>query len=159
MTGKVPIKLKWVDTRKSTGEVRSRLVAKEFKKDHRPETFSATPPLEAMKLLISLVASSQECTADWGVHGEAEPEFKARGRGESQESWTDAVISLLHIDVSRAYFHAPAKEAKYVEIPAEDWEADRADMGQCGRLNVSLYGTRDAARNWGGWGELCPGAA
>ena len=54
----------------------------------------------------------------------------------------------MHLDISRAYFHAPAREAKYIQIPAEDWKVDGSDIEDCGRLNVSLYGTRDAARNW-----------
>ena len=64
-----------------------------------------------------------------------------------QEAWADNTIGLMHIDVSRTYFHAPDREDKYVEIPSDDWEADGSDVGICGKLNVSLYGTRDAARN------------
>ena len=48
-------------------------------------------------------------------------------------------------DVSRAYFYAPATRSLFVELPSEDEEAD---MGEVGRLNVCLYGTRDAAREW-----------
>ena len=50
---------------------------------------------------------------------------------------------LLFIDVSRAYFYAPARRPVYVALPQEDFEE-----GMCGRLNVSMYGTRDAAANW-----------
>ena len=32
----------------------SRLVAKELKKDNRDDLFAATPPLEALKMLISM---------------------------------------------------------------------------------------------------------
>ena len=32
---------------------------------------------------------------------------------------------------------------KYVRLPEED-----SEEGICGKLNVSLFGTRDAARNW-----------
>ena len=35
-------------------EYRSRLVAKDFKLDKRNDLFAATPPLEALKILISL---------------------------------------------------------------------------------------------------------
>ena len=38
------------------------------------------------------------------------------------------------------------KRKLYVELPPEDWEA--GDDNMCGRLNYSLYGTRDAAQNW-----------
>jgi hypothetical protein len=34
----------------------------------------------------------------------------------------------------------------YIEIPPEDWEP--GDEHRCAKLNSSLYGTRDAARNW-----------
>ena len=54
---------------------------------------------------------------------------------------------MMHTVISRAYFHAPCKEEKYVELPPE------VRSGGCpeyGRLRVSLYGTRDAAANWGG---------
>ena len=33
-----------------------------------------------------------------------------------------------------------------MEIPPEDWEP--GDEAKCARLRSSLYGTRDAARNW-----------
>ena len=55
---------------------------------------------------------------------------------------------MMHTDVSRAYFHAPARELKYVELPPEDCADGSEAWDLCGRLNVSLYGTRDAAQNW-----------
>ena len=51
---------------------------------------------------------------------------------------------LLAIDVSRAYFYAPARRLIYVELPDEAGEGKNI----CGRLLKSLYGTRDAATNW-----------
>ena len=47
------------------------------------------------------------------------------------------------IDVRRAYFHARARRDVYVELPEEDKEP-----GMCGKLQKSMYGTRDAAQNW-----------
>ena len=47
--------------------------------------------------------------------------------------------------VSRAYFYAPATRSLFVELPAEDGSAK---PGEVGRLNVCLYGTRDAAKEW-----------
>ena len=58
----------------------------------------------------------------------------------------DDKICLLYTDISRAYFHAPAKDEKYIELPGEEWGNDHPR--ECGRLLVSLYGTRDAAHNW-----------
>ena len=49
-------------------------------------------------------------------------------------------------DVGRAYFFAPSTRPIYIKIPNEDWEP--ADEGRLARLNSSLYGTRDAAKNW-----------
>jgi hypothetical protein len=119
-TGKAPIKVMWVDHNKGTKdkpEIRSRLVAKEIKTSYKPELFAATPPLEALKLLISITASSQ---------------------GKNR--------CIMHNDVSRAYFHAPAVRNVFVEIIDEDFED--GDEDRCGWLNVSMYGTRDAASNW-----------
>ena len=47
------IRSMWLDEWKGD-EVRSRLVAKEVKLDKREDLFAATPPIEALKLLISL---------------------------------------------------------------------------------------------------------
>ena len=48
-------------------------------------------------------------------------------------------------DVSWAYFYAPATRNLFIELPTED---DEAHAGEVGRLNVCLYGTRDAAKEW-----------
>ena len=52
----------------------------------------------------------------------------------------------MSVDVKRAYFYAPATRPIYVKIPDEDWEA--GDEENVGVLELSLYGTRDAALNW-----------
>ena len=52
---------------------------------------------------------------------------------------------LMLSDVKRAYFHAPAVRELYVELPDED---PGKAQGLVGKLNLSLYGTRDAAANW-----------
>ena len=49
-------------------------------------------------------------------------------------------------DVSRAYFRAPARRQVFVELCPED-AVDGEDM--VGEFNYSMYGTRDAAQNWG----------
>ena len=53
---------------------------------------------------------------------------------------------LLYADVSRAYFYAPTSRPVYVQLPEEDREP--GDENMCGKLRVSMYGTRDAAMNW-----------
>ena len=121
-TGKAPIRLRWVDTNKGTPEVpnyRSRIVAMEVKKDNRLDLFAPTPPLEAMKLVVSNAASDG-----------------TKGREKV----------LMTIDIKRAYFYAQSIRETYVELPREDYEP--GDEHKCGRLRLSLYGTRDAAMNW-----------
>ena len=125
MTGKQPIGSKWIDINEGDAKVpnyRSRLVAKEIKRGPSDDMFAATPPLEAKKCLFSMAMS----------------QF-ARGRGE----FSGRTQKLLFIDVSRAYFYAPARRPVFVKLPDED-----DSPGMCGRLNVSMYGTRDAAANW-----------
>ena len=68
-TGKGPITLKWVDRNKSDDQkpnYRSRLVVREVKRATTPlaehESYSAMPPLEALKVLLSLMASKQFST-------------------------------------------------------------------------------------------------
>ena len=52
----------------------------------------------------------------------------------------------MTVDVKRAYFYARSRTPVYIEIPIEDFEP--GDEHMVGRLNLSLYGTRDAAQNW-----------
>ena len=58
----------------------------------------------------------------------------------------DRKKKMLYADVSRAYFYAKAARPVYVKLPEEDREP--GDESMCGRLRVSMYGTRDAALNW-----------
>ena len=95
-TGRAPIKVRWVDHNKGSDEepmIRSRLVAKEIKVSDKPELFAATPPLEAVKMVISFAAENGP---------------------------TDKC--LMHNDVSRAYFHAKARRDVFVDIALEDFE-------------------------------------
>ena len=89
-----PLDTKWVDTDKAFEvepmQIRSRIVAREFKKRNRPDLYAGTPPLEARKPIIPNAASHS-------------PEF-----------------SLIHVDVSRAQFHANAQRPVLVKLPAED---------------------------------------
>ena len=63
-TGKGPISTRWVDTEKSHGQgpmkVRSRFVARDFKRRgerDREYLFCATPPLELLRLSVSLMVT------------------------------------------------------------------------------------------------------
>ena len=125
VTGKGPIGTRWIDVNKGdqeNQELRSRLVAKEIKRDNRDDMFAATPPLEAKKALFSLAVTS---------------EYGSRTSRRKNKK------KLLFIDVRRAYFYAAARRAVYVTLPAED-----DSPGMVGKLMKSMYGTRDAASNW-----------
>ena len=52
----------------------------------------------------------------------------------------------MAIGVSRAYFYAESIRPVFIELPKEDRLP--GDEGMVGRLNQSLYGTRDAAQHW-----------
>jgi hypothetical protein len=120
-TGKYPIGTRCVDINKGdreNPEYRSRLVAQEINTGKGDNIFAATPPLEALKMLISIVTSEKGV-----IEGER--------------------VKLDVIDVRRAYFHAKARRAVNVRLPAED-----ATQGMCGILKKAMYGTRDAAYTW-----------
>ena len=97
------ITVRWIDINKGDAlnpKYRSRLVAREIKNDLRTDMFAATPPLDAMKMLLSLLASNN--------HGE----------------------KLMVNDVSRAFFCAPARRTVFVELAAEDRTSDEDLVGE-----------------------------
>ena len=122
-TGKPPVGTKWLDTNKGDDEqplVRSRLVAMEFKRSWIAKWFAATPPMEAVRVLLVIAAAG--CS-------EGQPPRK-----------------LLHIDVSRAHWYPKAKRDVYVKLPPEDPRGGDATI--CGKLLKTMYGTLDAAQRW-----------
>ena len=52
----------------------------------------------------------------------------------------------MHVDVSRAYFHANVQRPVLMTLRAEDCSGK--DKGKLGLLKKSMYGIRDAASNW-----------
>ncbi len=84
--------------------------------------FAATPPLEAKRLLFAAAVTE-------GV---------GYRKGSREQG-----MKVDFIDIERAYFHADAQRKVYVELPEEDRQE-----GMCGEMLKSMYGTRDAARNW-----------
>ena len=84
--------------------------------------FAATPPLEAIRLLLSDLAVRRR------------GQEKQRGRRK-----------LLVIDVRKAHLHAFVDREVYVDLPPEV-----AKKGYCARLVRCLYGTRDAPFPVGG---------
>ena len=126
-TGSKPIGTRWVDTNKGDSErpnYRSRLVAMEFRRKAVDTIFAATPPLEAVRILCSLLASKQ-------------PNRLAKG---------ESGYKMGLYDVSRAHFYADAARKVYIKLPPEDPRA--AEPGVCGVLLKSMYGCRDAASLW-----------
>ena len=103
-------------------DYRSRLVAKEIKKGKREGLFAATPPLEALKILMSLALTE-------GV---------GYVKGREEEG-----MQIEFIDSKRASVQAPARRGLYVQLPAEE-----AGLGKCAELLNVMYGARDMAQNW-----------
>ena len=96
--GKLPIGVRWVDCNRGDAvhpNFRSRLVAKEAKKDSRIDLFAATPPLEAKKKIVSFAGTE--------------------GYGFDRDD-RDNGIELDLIDIRKAYFNALARRAVYVEL-------------------------------------------
>lgn len=125
------IQTRWIDINKGDRDnpnYRSRLVAKEFNDGTQHDgLFAATPPLEALRLLISETATISE-----GAKGE------------------EKVVMIN--DVARAFFEAPVRRTVCVELPAEAkgprGSALGSEVDAVGLLQMSLYGTRDAAANF-----------
>ena len=92
-TGRNPISVRWIDI--NTGDeaqpnYRSRLVARETNTCKRDDSFAATPPLEALKLILSMTATAN--------------------KGE---------IVMVN-DKSRVFFHAKVERDVYVQLAPED---------------------------------------
>ena len=126
-TGRPPITLKWVDRNKGDSvheNYRSRLVVREVKSKGDaamlPEysLFSSMPPLEALKLMCSLLATLRV----------------SRGGGK---------LTLKLTDISRAHFYGTATRRIFVNLPEGD-----ETPGMCGLLLKTMYGTRDASSTW-----------
>ena len=93
VTGKSPIIVRWIDINKGDKEqpnYRSRVVAREINTHKREDLFAAIPPLEALKVILSMATSGN--------------------KGET----------IMINDISRAFFHAPTKRKVYVQLPRED---------------------------------------
>lgn len=134
LMGKKPISVKWVDVNKGDDDepkCRSRFVAREIRRKGENPIFAPTPPLESLRTILSLTATSGYWPDEvW----DAQPESSKR-------------LQLSLIDISRACFHARTKDDApvYVELPPEDPDYGG---GLCGKLLVHMYGTRRAADGW-----------
>lgn len=122
-TGKGPISSRWIDINKGDEQrpaYRSRLVIQEIRQSHIEAIFAATPPLESVRMLLSL-----QRTGNRRDH---------RGRRKK----------VMFIDIRRAHWCAKIFRLVYVRLPDEAGLPE----GTCGRLNKAMYGCRDAAACW-----------
>ena len=95
--GVVPVSVRWVDVLKAEGTTRSRLVARDFKGGDRgrDDLFAATPPLEAVRMLLSRAATNT-------------PSRLRR--------------KLMFIDAKKAHLNPRCVEDVYIELPEESGE-------------------------------------
>ena len=123
-TGRNPVGLKWIDTNKVSAEAprhRSRLVCTEVRHKGVELIFSATPPLETLRVLLGVACQ--------------EDVFQVE----------DTMLITI-ADVSRAHFYADAVRDVYVRLPSEDPKTKQP--GVCGKLRKTMYGSLDAAQRW-----------
>eukprot|EP00971_Amphidinium_carterae_P344148 6484362-Amphidinium_carterae.1 len=125
-TGKPPVAVGWVYVNKgdsSAPNVRCRLVVKETRWRSTitdpSQTWSATPPYEALRFICSLCMTPME----------------------GEEGYV-----LQFIDITRAHPHCEMKRDLWIQLPREDPRSQ--EDGICGKLLRSLYGTRDAGQNF-----------
>ena len=92
--GVVPVSVRWVDVVKGDGTTRSRLVARDFKGDDRgrDDLFAATPPLEALRMLLSRAATITP------------------SRGHRK---------LMFIDAKKAHLNPRCVDDVYIQLPEE----------------------------------------
>ena len=107
--GEWKIGVRWIDINKQDAAnplYRSRLVGKEFNTHNHLSLYAATPPIEALRLILHIAATNQ---------------------------YNGAQYKVMTNDVSRAYFYAPIQEGQYiyVKLPEEDRLPGEEQM--CGR--------------------------
>ena len=106
-TGKPPIGGRWVDHNKGDEDhpkVRSRYVAKDIARWKDDAMLAATPPLEAVRLLLSEMATRRRAAPGEPGCG------AAPGRKKGQKK-------AMVIDVSKAHLHAFVNSEIYVALP------------------------------------------
>ena len=120
-TGGKIIGVRWVDVNKGDAldvNYRSMLVGHGFNVGRDDAFYASTPPLEALRLIVSYAAIQPMS-------------------GERRE--------MMINDVRRAYFYVKIQRYVYIELPKEDPDHGK---GMLGELKLSFYGTCDAAKGW-----------
>ena len=129
-----PIPMRWLDVNKGDSDnpqIRSRAVLQETKRrsDLGPEdvaaTFAATPPLEGLRVLMSMCMTGQK--------GVAQKDRRVLG----------------FYDVSRAHFHSPARRKIYVKTLPEDTHVKSG----IALMLKAMYGAKDAGACWDGFAD------
>eukprot|EP00913_Durusdinium_trenchii_P009578 g8998.t1 len=115
---------KWLDVNKGDAEkpfIRSRMVAKEVKKAKLggADTFSATPPVEAVHALLSAFMSKDAEVED---------------------------LKLANWDISRAHFMGQAARDLYMRLLEEDEFHPDDQEPMVAKLQRSMYGTQGASK-------------
>ena len=132
-TGKEPITVRWVHTNKGDDQnpnMRARLVAREMRNSGDEAIFAPTPPLEALRTVLSLAVTQ----LPWQAPRCRDPNSEDR-------------VQVYLVDISRAYFNAKVDQRfpTFVALPPEHPQYGK---GLCGRLIRHMYGTRSAAQGW-----------
>ena len=99
------------------------MVGKEFNDGNIDGVFAGTPPLEGLRYIIHEAATVDDIKGSYSK------------------------VIMIN-DVARAFFEAKATRAVCVELPSEGLTEEDKKKDMVGILNMSLYGTRDAATNW-----------
>merc|ERR1712051_754601 len=89
-SGKRPLRLKWIDTDKGGGNLRSRLVCTEVRRPGTEAIFAPAPPLDTLRILLSKAAERR------GKNGQP--------------------LTVQLVDVSRAHFYAPSVREVYIQL-------------------------------------------
>ena len=108
MSGRPPITVRWVDVNKgddASPDIRSRFVARQIRGAHEDPAFAPTPPLEALRTVLSYAATDME-----------------NEKPKCREPSSPNRVQISLIDISRAYFDAKCHPAKptYAALPSED---------------------------------------
>ena len=127
-TGRNPVGLKWIDTNKGSAEApryRSRLMCTEVRHKGVEPIFSATPPLETLRVVL--------CVACQEDVFQVEDPF---------------LISIA--EVSRAHFYADAVRDVFVRLPDEDtqWEIAKDNVRIPGCSTTVERALRSGLGDW-----------
>ena len=111
-------------------KIRSRLCVREHKTKKQgkiqralpaSQLFSAMPPLEAVKVLVSIMMLVS-------LSNKRKP------------------LKLRHYDISKAHFQGTAQRLIYIRLPAED--RPKCGEDKISRLVKSMHGTQDVSHIW-----------